>query len=171
MRIKKGFTLIEVLMVVAIISLLVSIAIPNYMESIVRAKVARTTADMTHVDRMLIAYEMDSGEFPEDDSVDPFGALSVLTTPVAYISALPEDVCRVRGDPNFGKTFFYAVRDGHYSSLLAESAENHGVPSYAFGLAGYGPDGMFSHGESADTVPYDATNGTISTGNIWRFGP
>lgn len=167
----KGFTLIELLVVVAIISVLASIAIPHYYGAIVRAKTARTVEDMSYVGRLLVAYNMDAGSLPEDSADDPFAPLAVLTTPRGYANDLPMDTYRVTDDPDYGKTFFYGVRDGHYATVLAESARNHGVPAYEFALASYGPDASFGRGAEVDTMAYDATNGTISRGNIWHFGP
>jgi prepilin-type N-terminal cleavage/methylation domain-containing protein len=171
MRGNKGFSLIELLIVVAIISLLASIAIPNYMESLVRAKVARTQADLAHVSRLLIAYETDSGKYLEDSADDPLGALNVLTTPLSYAQDLPVDICRTEGDPDYGKSYFYATHDGHFEDAVTIASWTHGRRDFRFALASYGPDGVFSHGAFVDVMPYDATNGTVSTGNLWRFGP
>ena len=43
---KKGFTLIELLIVIAIILILIAIALPNFLEAQIRAKVVNSTAEM-----------------------------------------------------------------------------------------------------------------------------
>jgi prepilin-type N-terminal cleavage/methylation domain-containing protein len=62
---KKAFTLIELLIVVAIIAILAAIAIPNFLEAQTRSKVARTKADMRSLKLSLEAYRVDNNTYPE----------------------------------------------------------------------------------------------------------
>ena len=41
-----GFTLVELLVVIAVVALLALVAVPNFLEAQVRAKVARAKADI-----------------------------------------------------------------------------------------------------------------------------
>ena len=52
----NGFTLVELLVVVAIIAILSLIAVPNFLEAQVRAKVSRARSDLRTVATGLEAY-------------------------------------------------------------------------------------------------------------------
>jgi prepilin-type N-terminal cleavage/methylation domain-containing protein len=62
----KAFTLIELLIVVAIIAILAAIAVPNFLEAQTRSKVSRVKADMRSLDTALSAYFTDNNHFPLD---------------------------------------------------------------------------------------------------------
>jgi len=59
MRLRKGFTLIELLIVIAIILILIAIALPNFMNARLRAKVLQTQADMKAVSEAIHLYAND----------------------------------------------------------------------------------------------------------------
>ena len=61
---KKGFTLIELLIVVAIIAILAAIAVPNFLEAQVRAKVSRARNDMRSLATALETYYVDNNSYP-----------------------------------------------------------------------------------------------------------
>ncbi|MBI3737332.1 prepilin-type N-terminal cleavage/methylation domain-containing protein, partial [Candidatus Sumerlaeota bacterium] len=89
MLIRRGFTLIELLIVVAIIAILAAIAVPNFLEAQVRAKVSRAKSDMRTLATGYEAYRIDYQSYPENIPLNfPF----VVTTPVAYLTSLPFDV-------------------------------------------------------------------------------
>jgi len=64
MKQRKGFTLIELMIVIAIIIILAAIAIPNYLRMTERAKKARISSDMASLATGLEAYRTDWGAYP-----------------------------------------------------------------------------------------------------------
>src|SRR5688572_5101335 len=89
----KAFTLIELLIVVAIIAILAAIAVPNFLEAQVRAKVSRIKNDMRTTSTALESFAVDNNSYPEEKNVAAGGytstiSLPALTTPVAYITSL-----------------------------------------------------------------------------------
>jgi prepilin-type N-terminal cleavage/methylation domain-containing protein len=113
-----AFTLIELLIVVAIIAILAAIAVPNFLEAQTRAKISRVRADMRSVATALESYAVDnnrpptmrhrpSGQRPVLDFVSPPGSTArswpqatlpiEITTPIAYMTSLLDDPFRVFG--------------------------------------------------------------------------
>ncbi len=83
---RDAFTLIELLIVVAIIAILAAIAVPNLLEAQTRAKAARVKADLRTVATALEAYRVDYNNYPFNDGL--FNVLpKEITTPVSYISS------------------------------------------------------------------------------------
>ena len=123
----RGFTLIELLIVVAIIAILAAIAVPNFLEAQVRAKVSRVKADQRSIATAIESYVVDYNRSPyyfnTNDGVafnysDGDGERTFLpfrlTTPVAYISTLPASPFQPKGwndaDPPDYLPFTYFYR-------------------------------------------------------------
>lgn len=109
-----AFTLIELLIVVAIIAILAAIAVPNFLEAQVRAKNTRVLNDMRSIATALETYRLENSGYPEyavivtppgttiqDPAVvhgmDYFEHLSrrpglCVTTPIAYLNTIPPDL-------------------------------------------------------------------------------
>lgn len=104
-NLKGAFTLIELLIVVAIIAILAAIAVPNFLEAQTRARLSRVKADHRSIATALETYHIDNNVYPEQgdttSNTPPYltdpqkvwgreGQLPVawrLSTPVAYLSS------------------------------------------------------------------------------------
>ncbi len=109
---KTGFTLIELLIVVAIIAILAAIAVPNFLEAQVRAKVSRVKSDFRTLATAIESYTVDYNRPPLGfQECDP-AQTSVMgtptpprrpwvwmhfTTPAAYITSVPLDPFNLSG--------------------------------------------------------------------------
>lgn len=103
---RKAFTLIELLIVVAIIAILAAIAVPNFLEAQVRSKVSRSLSDLRTVATGLEIYAVDNvGKYPYTQNVgaliwvipggapidDPTQQIGGLTSPISYLTTIPVD--------------------------------------------------------------------------------
>jgi type IV pilus assembly protein PilA len=65
----SGFTLIELMIVVSIIGILASIAIPAYQDYTIRAQVAEALVLINEIKPSINEYYKDRGEFPENNEL------------------------------------------------------------------------------------------------------
>ena len=68
---RRGFTLIELMVVIAIIIILAAIAIPNYLNMTRRAKVSRVQSDMATLATALETFRTDWGKYPTATEAEP----------------------------------------------------------------------------------------------------
>jgi type IV pilus assembly protein PilA len=76
-RNKKGFTLIELMIVVAIVGILAAIAIPAYIDYTIRARISEVAAGYDALGTALSEYHASNGFFPRS------------TYPLASLASLP----------------------------------------------------------------------------------
>jgi len=73
---RRGFTLMELMVVIAIIVILAGIILPNYAKRVDRAKMVRAEADITAIETAIAMYANDMGGYFGDVS----GDISVVNT-------------------------------------------------------------------------------------------
>lgn len=61
---RKGFTLVELVVVIAIIGILASIAVPRFLEATASARGAKIVADMRTIESAVIIYYAKEGKYP-----------------------------------------------------------------------------------------------------------
>jgi len=61
---KKGFTLIELVIVIAILGILAGIAIPRFLNATATARGARIVADLRTIDSAIVIYNAKTGKLP-----------------------------------------------------------------------------------------------------------
>ncbi|MGI8905913.1 MAG: prepilin-type N-terminal cleavage/methylation domain-containing protein [Candidatus Sumerlaeaceae bacterium] len=145
---KRAFTLIELLIVVAIIAILAAIAVPNFLEAQTRAKVSRVKADMRSLSTAIESYAVDANkypfhnspvdeDFPNYDRSAP-GSMKEgrferrvpvnLTTPIAYMSSLLNDPFpNLKGEEGKGGHPYHYAND---QDFISDPAATPGLDQY-----------------------------------------
>jgi prepilin-type N-terminal cleavage/methylation domain-containing protein len=171
-----AFTLIELLIVVAIIAILATIALPNFMEAQTRAKVASIKNDFRVLGTGLATYYVDYNSYIVDYLEKDFKTWTQLTTPVAYLNGVlympynsqnsphnetnrNRDVYDYGGGPggDVGKQY------GMFYFVVCPGPDRF----HNFRWAPSGTECIDKYEEQWLDLFYDSTNGTMSSGDLF----
>lgn len=200
----RAFTLIELLIVVAIVGILAAIAVPNFLQAMVRAKVSRVQADHHALRNAIEMYRLERAAYPPGTVYAGLRKynfrekLRTLTSPVSYISALPIDPFPKRSlyefdlEADMAREAPGADAYGYFRSDFSGPLGNYYFGDNKWMLSSSGPDALFQYiGYYPETetqaeelcslcsidvpfiqlqaVVYNASNGTVSAGDIIRW--
>ena len=115
----RGFTLIEMLVVMVVIAMLLTIAVPRYLRSLERSKETVLKQDLSAMRESIDHFYGDTGKFPE--------TLAVLVEK-RYLRAIPVDPIVKSAEK--------------WVATLAEDPEDTGVKDVHSGAEGAGQNGV-----------------------------
>ncbi len=179
-----AFTLIELLIVIAIILLLISIALPNFLNAKARALVTKIHAEHKSLYTALESYRLTFHDYPatyherinlwkeapNTENCTVRWGLRPLTTPVAFIKPLPNASFATLGSRGWGAYNAKPNSGSAYEKgVLTGRKELGWRPTSVYDLRDTGPDQIFNN--EIIIKQYSPTNGTLSAGDIIIFGP
>jgi general secretion pathway protein G len=124
---KQGFTLIEILIVVAIIAILASVVLVGLGPTQQQGRDARRLSDLRETQTALELYYNQNGDYPAASSWGPqttAGTLSYILVNAGI------GVSQVPNDPTNGKTYYYSQEGGGTSYVIGAVLENASNPAF-----------------------------------------
>lgn len=192
MKQNSAFTLIELLIVVAIIAILAAIAVPNFLEAQTRAKTSRVKNDLRVLATCLESYSVDNNSYPPhliypggtEEEVPYPDRYAYLTSPIAYMSGLGgciDPFLRAPETGTGGSGVYYSYTNiRSFKFRTPPHPLNPVADTHSWLLRSRGPDSVNESNSVRNAFlldpmdpagapfVYDPTNGTVSRGDISR---
>lgn len=124
----RGFSLVELLIVAAVIGLIVAIAMPNLINAIQKARQARTVADANAIAKGCALYQQDFALYPVA------AENSEVSTIRPHLAAYTENFAALDGWQN---AFLYTSTDGASYTLVSYGLENQPDQPWTAGPTSY----------------------------------
>ena len=115
---RKGFTLVELVVVIAILGILAGIAIPRFMSATETARGAKTVADLRTLESAAVMYYAKTGVVPTKDNLENGNATLGTTALVASWPVPTSGKAIIKNNDN--KEITWTISSGAAYSINAE---------------------------------------------------
>lgn len=143
MKRSKGFTIIELIVVIAIVAVLASIVVVNVSGSMTKAKITRAEIDVANITKALTLFNALYGDYPYSQA-DLGGGGSYTEfyrgtgEPYLTVNAVPKFLSEFYKSDWTGYNADYFVKNGFYWAYLWDGSNDGKIGCGAIGL--YDPD-------------------------------
>lgn len=190
---RNSFTLIELLIVVAIIGVLAAIAVPNFLNAQIRAKISKAESELNVFATANEMYRLDHGNYYPHTNGHFAWQNKYLTTPIAYVASVPKDPFQDKLRPTDAittLTFYEYHKDPIWNEVYKQMGFSTGEIPYkerhlqcpenikrieagrpnSYEMWSLGPNYQLDF-PSGYFIYYQASNGTTSVGDIVWIRP
>jgi type II secretion system protein G len=167
----SAFTLIELLIVVAIIAILAAIAVPNFLEAQTRSKVSRAQADMRSLATAIESYRVDNNSYPAAIVGDVFlGWMG--TVPDSNANRVPASytgypITNANFDAVCVSNKFYTETEWTCTFLVASDGSIASITTPVAYISSYPRDSF----ADTDGMSFGYTNMDNKMWVLWSYGP
>lgn len=118
---KRGFSLIEILVVIAIIAILTTLLLPNYIESRQRAKDIQRKSDLKQLQTALELYKQNQNPQVYPDTIPNLPCTAWSLSGVIYMNKVPKEPSSNCSSP---LKYYYSTNGDNTTYTLAACLEN-----------------------------------------------
>ncbi len=131
-RDSRGFTLVELLLVLVILAVLAAVVVPKFTKRSEQARIAAATTDIANLGVALDSFEVDVGRYPTNDE----GLRALMELPGNAKDWKGPYLKRSLGNDPWGHPYIYKAPGSHNAS--------------GYDLYSYGPDGQEGGSDDID---------------------